>query len=156
MGLSCLWVMLAIGNHPPKKFVVAIKHRDTLCSDLSEYLRNEPDSWLLLLLAGAHRCSRAVSGYCSSLPALLADLSLSALTGDQSTERLKFQTPGKARWLCCLWSSLVPVPVGVLALAIIFFLESGKMPCLYWLLRFYSSAYRKFPRFSCWKHLPVP
>lgn len=33
----------------PKGKFVAIKHRDTLCSDLSEYVRNEPDSWLLLL-----------------------------------------------------------------------------------------------------------
>lgn len=156
--------MLAIGSHLPKR-IVAIKHCDAfvlVCQKMWEIKltpgccccsgsRGEP------LLAAAHGSPGAVSGYCSFLPAPLADLSLlSALTGDQRTEWLKFLPPGKARWLCCLWSNLVPASVGALALAIVLFLESGKMPCLFWLLSFCSSAYRKFPLFSCWKHLPVP
>lgn len=156
--------MLAIGNHAPKGNLLPLNTVILcvlICRNMWE-MNLTPGCCCCSgrcgesLLAGAHGCPGAVSGYCSSLPALLADLSLSALTGDQSTEWLKFRTPGKARWLCCLWSSLVPVSVGVLALAIMLFLESGKMPCLYWLLRFYSSAHRKFPLFSCWKHLPVP
>lgn len=110
------------------------------CSDLSEYMRSEPDSWLLLpqwepwgVSAG-----RSTRGPWGSFWLLLFSPCPSGWPVseciDWRLEWLKFLTPGKARWLCCLWSNLVPVSVGVLALAIVLFLESGKMPCLFWLL----------------------
>lgn len=161
MGLSHLWALLAIGNHVAQRHLLLPFSTVTLlfwsvrmwevnltpgcCCSGSRGVsagrsRRQPGGsfWLLLF-------SPCPPGWPASAECI-----------DWTPEWPKFPTPGKARWLCCLWSNLVPISVGVLALAIGLFLESGKMPFLFWLLCFYGCAYRKFPLFSCWKHLPGP